>query len=167
MKRILAATLFAFLASASSAEAQGVRITIAPPALRVEVRPAAPSVRHVWVPGFWQWGGGRHAWVGGHYAVPPAAGRVWVEARWANEGGQWVFYEGYWASSVGTAIVPPTPPPRVVVQPAPPPVVVVQPAPRTVVVDPPPPVVYEERGHGHGWKGKGKGWHGKGKGHWK
>jgi hypothetical protein len=174
MKRILAATFFACLAVSSMAEAQGIRITVAPPAMRVEVRPAAPSVRHVWVPGFWRWGGGRHVWVAGRYAVPPATGRVWVDARWANEGGQWVYYEGRWASSAGVAVVPPTPPPRVVVQPAPAPVVVHQAPPPVVVVQPAPaPVIVHDRGpgwqgKGKGWKGKGKGgWHGKGKGRWK
>ena len=157
MNRSLAAVLFLLLASVPSAEAQ-VRVTIAPPAPRVEVRPVQPSPRHVWAPGYWHWRGGRHAWVGGRFVMPPAPGRTWVEARWVNEGGQWVFYDGRWDG--GGVVVQPAPPPRqvVVVHPAPPPrqVIVVQPAP------PPPRVIEVEhgRGHGHGkgWKGKGKGW---------
>jgi hypothetical protein len=176
MKRVLTAALLAFFASGSPAEAQGIRITVAPPAMRVEVRPAAPSVRHIWVPGFWRWGGGRHVWAAGHYEVPPAAGRVWVDARWANEGGQWVFYEGHWEPA-GGAVVHQAPPPRVVVQPAPQPVVVHQAPRQVVVVQPAPaPVIVHDHDHdrgpgwhgkGKGWKGKGKGWKGKGKGHWK
>ena len=43
---------------------------------------------YVWTPGYWDWRGGRHYWVGGH----------WVRARprlrlsqpgWVNEGGHW------------------------------------------------------------------------------
>jgi hypothetical protein len=150
--------MFAFLVSAPSAEAQGVRITVAPPAMRVEVRPVAPSPRHVWTPGFWQWTRGRHVWVGGTYVLPPATGRVWVEARWVNDGGQWIFHEGHWGSGGGAVVVQPAPAP-----------VVVQPAPRTVVVPPQPPpqvIVAPGPGPGPGWQGKGKGWKGKGKG-WK
>lgn len=177
MLRWLAVALLIVSTSPDVAQAQVVRITVAPPAPRVEARPVAPSPRHLWVPGHWGWRGGRHDWVVGRYVVPPAAGRTWVEARWANEGGQWVFYDGHWAPGVvvvqpaPAVVVQPAPPPRaVIVQPAPPPrVVVVQPAPppRAVVVQPaPPPPVVVHPGRGPGWKGKGKGWHGKGKG-WK
>jgi hypothetical protein len=76
MKRNIAIFLFSALISVSSAEAQVVRITVAPPAPRVEVRTVAPSPRHVWVPGHWRWHGNRHDWVGGHYVTPPHAGHV-------------------------------------------------------------------------------------------
>src|SRR5262245_9298433 len=53
----------------------GVRVRMAPPPMRVEVRPMAPSPRHVWAPGYWQWRGGRHVWMAGSWIVPPVVGQ--------------------------------------------------------------------------------------------
>lgn len=39
------------------------------PAARVDVRPAAPSPRHVWVPGHYERRGRRQVWVNGFYTV--------------------------------------------------------------------------------------------------
>jgi len=39
----------------------------APPAVRVEVIPRAPSPRHHWAPGHYQWRRGHYVWVGGRY----------------------------------------------------------------------------------------------------
>ena len=52
------------------------RARMAPPPMRAEVRPMAPSPRHVWVGGYWGFEGGRHAWVGGRWELPPQPGRV-------------------------------------------------------------------------------------------
>jgi len=52
----------------------GVRVSVAPPALRHEVVPMAPSPRHQWIAGYWGWRGGAHLWIGGHWALPPAPG---------------------------------------------------------------------------------------------
>src|SRR4051812_49402716 len=46
----------------------GVRVGVAPPPARVEVRPVAPSRAHVWIPGHWAWRHGAHVWIGGYYA---------------------------------------------------------------------------------------------------
>lgn len=125
----------------------GVRVRVAPPVVRTEVRVAAPSGRHVWVPGYWGWQGGRHVWYGGRWQLPPVEGQVWVEPRWANEGGEWVFYNGYWSEPrPGTIVVGPAP------QPAPPPGPPPGPPPPPQVVEqewdvegPPPPVRAEDR----------------------
>jgi hypothetical protein len=74
----------------------GIRVRVAPPPLRQEVRPAAPSANHIWIDGHWAWRGGQHTWVQGVWAMPPAVGYVWVPARWENVGGEYVFYEGHW-----------------------------------------------------------------------
>jgi hypothetical protein len=110
-----------------------VRVTAAPPPLRVEVQPAATSASHVWIPGHWGWRSGQHEWLGGHWALPPESGYVWEPARWVNEGGQWAYFAGHWRVAA-----PPTAPviyqPPVVAQPivtetAPPdPIVEVRPA---------------------------------------
>jgi hypothetical protein len=89
-----------------------VRVAVAPPPLRVEVRTAAPSAAHVWIPGHWVWRSGQHEWAVGHWALPPEGGYIWEPARWVSEGGQWAFYEGHWRIAA-----PPTTP--VVYQPAP------------------------------------------------
>jgi len=71
-----------------------VRVRVAPPALRTEVRMMAPSRaisgRRITVVQ-----GGRHSWVAGHWDLPPAPSQVWVEARWVNPSGEWLFYPGY------------------------------------------------------------------------
>lgn len=88
-----------------------VRIRTAPPVIRTEVRTRAPSPRHVWVPGYWNWRGGRHVWTGGRWRLPPTRGLAWIEPRWVNEGGEWVFYDGYWGSEQPVASTPPPGPP--------------------------------------------------------
>ena len=122
------------LARADVVVVPGVRVSVAPPPPRVEVRPVAPSAAHLWIPGHWAWRGGAHVWLGGHYALPPAPGYRWVAARWVNEGGQWVFFEGHWAMVQPTSpsyVYDPGPAPaqEVIVQQAPPePIVEVRPA---------------------------------------
>ena len=39
----------------------------APPPVRVEVVPRAPSHRHTWVPGHHRWRRNHYVWVPGHY----------------------------------------------------------------------------------------------------
>lgn len=122
------------LAHAQTVIVPGVRVSVAPPPLRVEVRPLAPSAAHVWIPGHWAWRAGAHVWTAGYYALPPSPGYHWVHARWVNEGGQWVFFEGHWALTQPTSpsyVYDPgaAPAGEVIVQQAPPePIVEVRPA---------------------------------------
>ena len=103
LKTLGGALLFTLL-SASPALAQyrfggpGVHVRIAPPAPIVERVPLAPSPRHIWAPGHWQWNPsyGRHVWVRGYYQLG-APGQIWVPARWINQGGEWVFYPAHWS----------------------------------------------------------------------
>jgi hypothetical protein len=104
-----------------------IRVTVAPPAMRVEERPAAPSATHVWIPGHWVWREGQHVWASGHWVLAPN-GYTWEHSRWVLENGAWSFYEGHWRH-----VAPPAP--TVVYQP-------VAPAqPVVVQVAPPPPIV--------------------------
>src|SRR5258708_6570235 len=122
MRKLLLATL---ILCSSLAEAQvvvrehgvvrGVRVTAAPPAIRMESPPAAPSSRHQWIAGYWGWGGGRHVWIAGHWTMPPAVGYVWEPARWKQVNGAWIFYDGHWRATEA-------PDPAVAYQPPPPPV---------------------------------------------
>jgi hypothetical protein len=73
-----------------------IDVQIAPPARRVEVVPARPTPRHVWVPGYWAWNGRHHVWVAGHYALE-RPGYAWREPRWEDRGrGHWHFHRGGW-----------------------------------------------------------------------
>ena len=118
------------------------RVRMAPPPMRVEVTPVAPSPRHVWVAGHWMWRGNRYIWVNGHYRMAPRPGHSWVQSRWVNEGGQWVFYDGHWQNGPAPVVMAPPqpvyqPPPQPVYQPPPQPVY----QPPQPVYQPPPPVV--------------------------
>ena len=66
----------------------------APPAPVVEVVPA-PRVGFVWAPGFWEWRGGRHFWVTGHY-IRHRPGFVYEPGRWADHGGRWAYTRPGW-----------------------------------------------------------------------
>jgi hypothetical protein len=70
---------------------------VAPPPVRVEVQPVRPSVHHVWVPGYWNWVGGRHVWIAGVWTLPPVTGQVWVAPSWVDVNGEWVLQAGHWA----------------------------------------------------------------------
>ena len=115
------------------------RVRVAPPPMRVEVTPVAPSPNHVWIAGHWMWRGNRHVWVNGYYRMAPRPGRRWVQSRWVNQGGQWVFYDGYWQNGPAPVVVtrpqPVYQPPQPVYQPPQP--VYQQPQP---VYQPPQPV---------------------------
>jgi len=104
----------------------GVRVTAAPPPPRFEAVPVAPSPRHQWIAGCWEWRGSAHVWIPGHWVLPPAYGYVWEPARWASANGAWVFYPGHWRPTDepdrAQAYQPPPPPmEQVVVNTAPPP----------------------------------------------
>jgi hypothetical protein len=104
------------LAGFAQHSVSGVRVTIAPPALRLEVAPPAPSLRHQWIAGYWAWRASRQVWIEGHWILPPGPGYVWQPASWENRGGIWFFYEGYWraadAPDPGVVYQPPPPPGR-------------------------------------------------------
>jgi hypothetical protein len=110
---------------------RGVRVTIAPPALRYESPPPAPSPRHQWIAGYWGWRGGKHLWMEGHWALPPRPGYVWEPARWDQDGGAWTFIDGHWRTAEEAD-------PNTVYQPPAPPVTEV------TVAEPPPPAPLEE-----------------------
>ena len=68
--RLLRAFALAAVVSLVPATAFGqivpvVTVAVAPPPLRVEVKSAPPSDRHVWIAGHWAWRGGQHEWVPG------------------------------------------------------------------------------------------------------
>ena len=71
-------------------------VTVAPPEPRVEVVGVAPTVGWVWFPGYWEWSGGAHVWVSGHWG-PGRPGYHWVPHHWERYGGGWRMVRGHWA----------------------------------------------------------------------
>ncbi|WP_460968316.1 hypothetical protein [Spirosoma migulaei] len=67
-----------------------------PPPARVEVIPAAPSARHMWIPGHYVRRGRNYVWVNGYYRVAPARYNAWVPGHWqqTRRGPMWI--EGHW-----------------------------------------------------------------------
>jgi hypothetical protein len=68
----------------------------APPAAKVEVVPAAPSVSHVWIPGYWSWRTGAWVWIAGCHVVRPRPAAVWVPGHYARHAHGWVWTRGHW-----------------------------------------------------------------------
>lgn len=97
--RITAAALLAVASAGFSAAALAapvsVGIRIGPPPPRVEVVPAARR-GYVWVPGYWNWRGQRHYWVGGTW-VRERRGYVYNQPTWVQDGERWRFHRGAWA----------------------------------------------------------------------
>ena len=72
-----------------------VSINIGPPPLRVERTPP-PRRGYVWVPGYWDWRGQRHVWVGGTW-VRERPGYYYDRPHWVSQNGRWVLQRGGWA----------------------------------------------------------------------
>jgi hypothetical protein len=70
-------------------------IDVGPPAPIVETVPPPPQPEYVWAPGYWEWNGGRHVWVAGHY-MPPNRGHHWVPDRWDRRDGHYHHEHGHW-----------------------------------------------------------------------
>lgn len=101
MKRTLTfATLLALGAAAafplpSMAQASySIVISSAPPEPLYE---RAPGHRrgYVWTPGYWDWRGHRHEWVGGHW-VAERPGYAYVAPAWHQRHGGWYLEPGRW-----------------------------------------------------------------------
>ena len=71
-----------------------VDIDVAPPAARVEVIPSARR-GYVWTPGYYNYSGHRHIWVGGRY-VHERSGRHWTADSWEQRGNRWHHEAGRW-----------------------------------------------------------------------
>ena len=70
-------------------------VRVAPPAARYEVIGRAPSVRHVWAPGYYRWTGVRYNWVGGSWIVR-RPGLRYVPAHYTTVGGYYHFVPAHW-----------------------------------------------------------------------
>jgi len=71
-----------------------VDIDFAPPPVRIETVPP-PRVGYVWAPGYWDWHGHEHVWVGGRW-IGERRGYHWVPDRWEQHGPHWHHEMGHW-----------------------------------------------------------------------
>ena len=69
---------------------------VAPPPLRTEIIPVAPSPAYVWIGGSWGWGGGRYNWTPGRWAMPPRPGYGWHPGGWSHGPRGWQGRGGHW-----------------------------------------------------------------------
>jgi len=97
-KLIVASLLLAggvALPALSQADRLAIDLNIAPPAPQVEAPPPPPQPGYVWAAGYWNWDGGRHVWVPGHY-IEPRPGYRWVADRWDHRGPRYHYEPGHW-----------------------------------------------------------------------
>ena len=92
---LMAFTLFLGIAELAGAMPR-IWIPAPPPAPIVEVRPVAPSGRHVWVDGYHRWDGARFVWAPGRWERRPHPAAVWVDGHWARHRDGWYWVEGHW-----------------------------------------------------------------------
>ena len=78
-----------------AASVEVVYIRKAPPRPIVEKRPKRPNKNAMWIPGHWQWRGGKHVWVSGHWDKKPR-GEAWVPGKWVKKPRGWVWVPGHW-----------------------------------------------------------------------
>ena len=69
-------------------------VNVAPPAAQVEIIPRARS-GYVWSPGYYNWTGRRHVWVGGRM-IRGRSGQHWTSDRWDQRGDSWHHERGRW-----------------------------------------------------------------------
>lgn len=91
------------LVNSSNAQLISVKIQPTPP---VYERPPAPSVRHVWVDGEWEWRNNQYVWKPGFWVVPEPY-KVWQKGYWKqNPSGTIMWVPGHWrASEQNVAVV--------------------------------------------------------------
>jgi hypothetical protein len=92
---MLALSAAAFAPTIASAQV-GVSVVIrdAPPPPRYE-RVPGPRVGYIWSPGYWEWRGHRHQWVGGTW-VASRPGYIYTQPRWVEYNGGWRREEARW-----------------------------------------------------------------------
>jgi hypothetical protein len=84
----------AMIAPAVASAGIGIDVNIAPPVAQVEVMPE-PRAGYVWAPGYWDYRGGSHVWVGGRWRGE-RRGYHWAPDRWEQRGSQWHHNAGHW-----------------------------------------------------------------------
>ncbi|HDT13057.1 MAG TPA: hypothetical protein ENO03_01745 [Candidatus Aminicenantes bacterium] len=94
MRRTVWALAAALVLAAASGLA-GEDPKFGPPPLRDEAPTLQPSPNHVWIEGYWKWGGINYEWVEGRW-VKGKKGKVWTPGTWEQVGVRWVWKPGKW-----------------------------------------------------------------------
>jgi hypothetical protein len=79
-----------------TAKPTAIVVRQAPPPSPRESIMDRPSVRHVWVTGYWVWQDDKYQWTAGHWEMPPRGMDSWVAPRWEKKGDGYVLSEGFW-----------------------------------------------------------------------
>jgi hypothetical protein len=85
------------------ARSQGVRnyhyhwVPSAPPATRYQVLGRAPSHRHFWMNGSWQYTNNRYSWTPGRWTTY-RTGYNYVQPRYEQSGARWRYIPGHWVA---------------------------------------------------------------------
>jgi hypothetical protein len=83
-------------ASVATGATQETEYLPAPPqSLETGASSPQPTVDHFWIPGYWQWYGGRYAWRAGYWGRAQADW-VWIPARYVWTPSGYVFIAGHW-----------------------------------------------------------------------
>jgi hypothetical protein len=96
-RKLLAAAVAAIGFAAFPAASQEViftEIDSPPPAMKVEIVPAA-RVGYYYIPGYWDYQNNSYVWVEGKF-VPERKGYVYVVPRYEERNGRWRMYAGRW-----------------------------------------------------------------------
>ncbi len=97
MKRLLSLAIFALALTAEGAYAAPRWARFGPPPRgRATVVVRRPSLRHVWIPGYYRWYGGRYLWTEGYWTIPPRPRAVWVPGYRVRRPLGYVWISGYW-----------------------------------------------------------------------
>jgi hypothetical protein len=83
--------------TATGANSQ-VIIKIKPPIPRVRmIMPPRPSLRHIWIDGYWRWNHrlGKYVWVNGYWIIP-RRGLAWVPGFWMDVPGGYRWNAPHW-----------------------------------------------------------------------
>ena len=81
----------------SNAGTTSIIAPYAPPPMRVETRPPAPSPLAMWQPGHWTWNGSQFVWTQGQYVERPSPTANWLPGYWQQGSGGWTWIDGHWA----------------------------------------------------------------------
>jgi len=65
------------------------------PAAKQETQPPAPSAKHEWIPGHWEWTREGYVWAPGAWLERPREDSTYVWAHWAIRGRHFVWVPGY------------------------------------------------------------------------
>lgn len=73
---------------------QGSFVVRERPVEPVYVRPVSPYPNAIWIPGEWEWRGGRYVYINGYYVRH--RNREWIAGHWRNVPNGYVWVRGHW-----------------------------------------------------------------------